>query len=217
MTLHAKRAKLVKARTPGLADKLLALLPDPADLLAAWAERQATAKSAARDDAAAFVDDMLDDDLVEGIESEIADSLTDGFGLGWGETGADGDPESGPESRLGTLLAEHPVIARTAVAVLVTGVTDVLVSRSQVGPDDVKAAASSTASSTLQVEITSAITVGTQDGCQAAGIANVRLVAAGAECEFCQGYDGRIMPFDDDSGMPPLHRGCECGIEPLKD
>lgn len=37
-------------------------------------------------------------------------------------------------------------------------------------------------------------------------------------CDFCAGYDGRILTIaDDESGMPPLHNGCNCTIEPLSD
>jgi hypothetical protein len=48
-----------------------------------------------------------------------------------------------------------------------------------------------------------------------AGVERVQLVSDGG-CEFCDSYDGRILDVDNDtSGMPPLHNGCACDIEPL--
>ncbi|HVN52076.1 MAG TPA: hypothetical protein VMT43_11610 [Acidimicrobiales bacterium] len=45
-------------------------------------------------------------------------------------------------------------------------------------------------------------------------IDNVRLAASPGCCDFCAGYDGRILPPDSD-GVPPLHRGCTCDLETL--
>jgi hypothetical protein len=64
-------------------------------------------------------------------------------------------------------------------------------------------------------ELTPAIAAGTLDSCEQQKIYVVRIVASSGDCEFCEGYDGRILHLDETSGMPPLHRGCSCDIEPL--
>lgn len=44
----------------------------------------------------------------------------------------------------------------------------------------------------------------------------IRIVAEEGACEFCAGYDGRILAPDDTDGLPPLHSpGCDCGIEAI--
>lgn len=65
------------------------------------------------------------------------------------------------------------------------------------------------------VELTAATTAGALGAAGAQHLGYVRIVST-PECEFCQGYEGRILGTDEEDGMPPLHHGCQCDIEPLE-
>lgn len=45
----------------------------------------------------------------------------------------------------------------------------------------------------------------------------VRIKVQPGECDFCEGYDGRVLSPDNTSGLPPLHLHCICQIEEVTD
>jgi hypothetical protein len=233
--VHADtRAELVKtydARLSAAAAKLI----NPTKLIAGWNSRDEdkapAPDSQVRTDARQYVaralgltdvdvdtldldeDDLEDLDL-DDLDDEADDMITAGHTAGWSAVGLDPDLAAG--SRLDALRDG----LKSAVIAAVIGKTIEIVANSLARGDDADALAAILdepfAETIVSADLTVTLSAGLLDGCEAAEIARVQISASAGDCEFCQGYDGRILDINDDSGMPPLHRGCACDLEPLE-
>lgn len=207
------KAKLATKHGKALAGAARSMIGDTAALVAGFdASKAAAPISDNQVRARAYVTDNIDDGT---LEDAVDDMLTDGYEAGLEALDVDPDEVPAKESRFANL--DRDVIVAGLALTIAAGVADALLSR-----DDPAAAIDAYVSpeneawaTTAAAELTDPITAGVQDGSKVAGVENVRLVSDGG-CEFCDGYDGRIMAIDDDEGMPPLHPGCQCDIEPLE-
>lgn len=205
-----KRIAVISRQTKALSAAIRKSLPTPAELMGGWVPDKDAAADRVR--AARYVrDESFESD---DVPDAVADGLYDGFSVGWEELSLDEEPENGPDTRLGNLLSTTDTIAAVTMAAVVVSIAARLVAGDEAGIYD---GIDNAARSTWDVEMTGAITAGTQQGCKTVGISKVMLVADGDECEFCALYNGRIMDTDHDDGMPPLHNGCGCWIDPLKE
>lgn len=50
-----------------------------------------------------------------------------------------------------------------------------------------------------------------------AGVAYVTFMTAEGCCEDCEALDGKLIPIDDNSQIPPLHPNCKCTLVPVLD
>lgn len=211
---RAARAKLITSQAEALRDAVLDLLPGTSDLLAAWDEHAATTKAAA--DAADWIGGQIATRTTK-LDAAIAAMLTAGHELGW-QHAYDDDPDEpagDDRSRLEALLDAVPGIREALISTAITAVAGVLVSNDRADAITDVFGSSDWLEPFTSAELTPAISAGTLDAAARQDIAFVELVAGGDECDFCQGYDGRILRLDEDAGMPPLHRGCQCSVDPL--
>lgn len=215
---RAARAKLIETQADALRTAVLDLLPAAGDLTAAWDEHTATTKSAS--DAADWVGSQLAAGTST-LDAAVAGMVTAGHRLGWEHGWLEGDPDdpddvpAGDRSRLGALLEDVPELREALIAAGITAVAGALVSRDRDTAITDVFDTGSWAGTFATVELTASISAGTLDSAVRQKLAVVELVAGGDECDFCQGYDGRILGLDEDAGMPPLHRGCQCTVDPL--
>jgi len=205
-----RRVAVIAKQTEALTAAIRKSLPTPAELVGGWVPDKDAAADRVR--AAKYVRSELFES--DDVPDAVADGLYDGFSIGWEELGVGEDPDNGPDPRLGKLLSTVDTITAVTVAAVVVNIAARLVAGDEAGIYD---GMTDAAQSTWDVEMTGAITAGTQQGCGTLGGSKVVLVADGNECEFCTSYDGRVMDTDHDSGMPPLHNGCGCWIDPLKE
>lgn len=192
----AQRMKLVDAHAGKIAEAVAGLFPsvdgfDPDE-----------------DDAEEY--GSASDDFDE-LDGELEEFYRAGHRLAFETGGADGDPVD--DGRLTRLLDSIPgsreILVGAATALIVDNLrsdTPQTVLADVVGPQTEVFAG---------VEATVAFTAGSLDSAEKQGLARVRIVADDGDCDFCEAYSGRVLELDDDSGMPPLHRGCQCDIEPL--
>lgn len=224
---RATKDRLIADHTSRIGAALSRILPAAVDeLVDGWQEREATTKTLTdRQQAArAYLAEKIDHDAADDLDDDLDDFLRDGYSAAWEAAGLDvddlddldddDDEPAGRPTRLGRLLAAVGEHRHELVAAAVTAAAIALCSHDPhtalaATPDDV-------ARSFVTVELATATTAGTLDATQRQGIRRVRLVSDGG-CEFCDDYDGRILDLDDENGMPPLHRGCACDIEPLDD
>lgn len=229
---RADKAKLIADHTPKIRAAVAALLPSPAALIDGWATRQDSTKNATteRHGAQAFVKEQLglDPDQFDDIDTAITDYLTGVHHAAWDATGLDledleaeadeeddeEDDTPGHRSRLGRLIDTVSDMRSELIAGIVVGVAVALLSDNPAGNIDQVMVDRPEVFATT--ELTGAATAGALDAAQAAKVEYVRITAT-PECEFCAGYEGRILALDDDDGMPPLHNGCNCDVEPLDD
>lgn len=216
---RAARAKLIDTQADALLAAVVELLPAPADLAAAWDAHTAETKSAS--DAADWLGSQLGTGTAA-VEAALAGMLVAGHRVGWEHGWLDDDPDDPDDvpdedrSRLEALLDAVPELREALIATAITVVAGALVSTDR---DTALAAVFDSGAewtgTFATVELTAAMSAGTLDSAQRQKLAVVELVASTGECEFCQGYDGRILRIDEDAGMPPLHRGCQCTVDPL--
>jgi hypothetical protein len=190
-------------------------------LLSSWGEIQGNAKTVELNSAQEWVQGQLDDGEYDEIDDAIAQYLKDGHSAAYAaamgedadlEDDEGDDEEGGGKSRLGKLLDTVEDIRGSLIGGLAIAVGTALLSDNP--EQNIQAAYDERASVFATVELTAATTAGTLDSAERQGLAFVRIEAT-PECEFCEGYTGRILALDDDDGMPPLHNGCQCDIEPL--
>jgi hypothetical protein len=221
---RATKATLTARHGRALQSSVANLFPSAADLVDGWIARDNATKSAGTSAARAFVAEQIDiedDDVFDDVDDDLGDMLADGHNAAFGAaTGSDWDDEdddddSPDRSRLSSLLDSVPGLRTALIGGATAAIAGALLS------DDPQAAVQAALDDTdryetfASVQLTTAYTAGTLDGADAAGSRYVQLVASADECDFCAGYDGRIMAVDDTDGMPPLHNGCQCDIEPL--
>lgn len=214
---RADKDKLAATHGKAIAGAVLALLPAPAKLAAAWAERAAESKAAA--DPTEFVQDQIADGSFDDVDDAIAALLRAGHLAAWKAAWIYGDEEEPHESAKGSRLAELidsvPGLRDALVATAVGVVAGALVSRDQEAALETAFVEIPWGETFAAVNLTASCTAGTLDSATKQNLAYVELVVSPGECEFCTGYEGRIMKVDQTSGMPPLHVGCQCDIEPL--
>jgi hypothetical protein len=218
---RAAKNKLIKAHAPAIAEKVRAMLPSPSKLVEDWTAT--TVDKALTDNQQAarkFIEDQLDDstDMYDDLDGEIEDFIRAGhktaYQAAW--ISDDLDVDDAPETTaLSALLDKLPDARDVLIGIGVGLVADALIS------DNPDANLTSVlddhefVDSFAGTELTGSLAAGTLDSAQKQEIYVVQIVASDGDCEFCQGYDGRILHLDETDGMPPLHRGCSCDIEPL--
>lgn len=208
----ATKAALRTTHAERLRAAVRAALPAAADLVAGSPLGKAAALSDDRAAAQEYVSGKL---KASKLQAPIEEMLTDGHAAGFEAAGL--DPEDADEGdRLDELLNDDGDRADRLAVVVVAGVAGALVART----DDTEAAIDEFldgdyAETFAGVELTAPLSAGTLDGCDKAEIARVRVAASEGDCSFCGDYDGRIMTTDEEGGMPPLHNGCTCDLEPL--
>ena len=213
---RADKDKLIAKHGPQLAAVVRKGIPSADSLIGGWNDAVAADKSVSEHAKAAqtYVEDAFDIDEDE-LDSEIEDLQTAGHGAAWHEI-AFADPDlDNPPSRLKALWDSAP----DALIAGVIGLTvDALLSQDPESNLDTVTNADADApwaDTFASNELTPALSAGSLDVAEQYGMKHVRITASAGECDFCAEYDGRIMELDDESGMPPLHRGCACDIEPL--
>lgn len=215
---RADKQTIVDHHAPKIAAAIRALLPSPAALVAGYT----ASKSVDSDAAEAYMREQLDVDETEfdDLDGEIEDFVKAGHQSAWsaawvGDEEDDEVPDGEAPGRLAALLDSVPDLRDTLIAGAIGLAVDALTStRPEENLTDVLGTAEFV-DTFASVELTATCTAGTLDAAEAQNLVYVQLVVGGGECDFCQGYDGRIMSIDDDEGMPPLHNGCQCDVEPL--
>lgn len=215
---RAEKDKLAATHGKAIAAALLDLLPSAAKLCAAWDAKVAETK--AEHDPTEFVQDLLDGGSFDDVDDAIAALLRAGHKTAWSAAWIYGDEEDPDEtakgSRLGALIDGVPGLRDALVATAVTTVASVLVSRDRDTATEATFVEVPWGETFAAVNLTASCSAGTLDSAEKQNLAYVEFVVDGGdECDFCVGYDGRIMKLDETSGFPPLHRGCQCDIEPL--
>lgn len=204
---RADKDRLIAKHAPLIASAIRDAMPSATSLINGFTTDKADGdrRSAAKD----YVTSVIGKVSVK----PIVNYQTAGHNAAWNVISGDDPDPSDPPSRLKELWDKAPAV-RDALVVSVVGLTvDALLSRD---PETNLDAVASTASESFATnELTNALAAGTRDVAEKYGMTHVRIVASAGDCDFCDGYDGRIMSPDDSDGMPPLHRGCSCDIEPL--
>lgn len=189
-------------------------------LIARWAEHDAHHKAAKPTSEAdrlarAMIESDIDDEDIDDLEDTVDDMLEAGWDEGVDASGADaGDVDKG--HRFQTLMARAAPLVTAITGSAIASVASALLSGKTATEIGDIFASSSWAAGAVTGELTAALTTGMRDGSIAQKISYVRLDASSGECDFCAGYDGRILEVDDDAGMPPLHRSCNCDITALE-
>lgn len=214
---RADKQAIVSHHAAKITAAIKALLPSPSKLI----EGFAASKSANSDAATAYMQSQLDieEDIYDDLDGEVEDFIKAGHQAAW-QAAWVGDEEDDqvpgePPSRLQSLLDSVPDLRDALIAGVIGLAASALISDNPQdnltnvldGTDHTEAFAS--------VELTAVCTAGTLDSAEAQKLAYVQLATSAGECEFCEGYADRIMSIDDDEGMPPLHRGCQCDLVPL--
>lgn len=215
----AEKAAIIATHAARIHAAILALLPPSDELVSAWQEREALTKGTDTADAESYIREAADADYGD-LDAEIADLIKAGHSKAWAVAWVTEDDEldpgyddEDPPSRLQRLLDAVPVTRTDLIVATVGVVAGALLSENPT--ENLTDALTYQADTFATVEITATLTAGTLDSAERQQIAHVQLVASAGECEFCAGYDGRIMPIDHEEGMPPLHNGCSCDVEPL--
>lgn len=214
---RAERQAIVEDHAQKLSKSLRGLLPAPSELLAAWTDLAASRKQAKPTAAAEFVEDQMDEDY-DDLDDQITQLLKRGHSAAYQASLIDGFDEDADESnpdnrgRLAKLLDTVEDMRGTLIGATIIAVGVALVSEHP--EENLPAALDERAEMFATVELTAATSAGTLDATQAQHLAFVRITAT-PECDFCQDYEGRILELDEESGMPPLHNGCQCDLEPL--
>lgn len=215
------RNRLVDAHAAKIATAVRALFPSSSAMRDAWAAHEASTKAPTEAERASqtLVRRLMGDPAP--VTAAFKSLAEDGHAAGYSAV-TDEDPDeqdeeegSGGSHRLRTLMAAAAPVAAAALVASVAGLVASALRSDDPDAIDRVLSDDTWATTAASVELTASLSAGTLDGCAKVDIAHVRLVVSGDECEFCQGYDGRIMTTDEDGGMPPLHRGCVCDIEPL--
>lgn len=207
---RATKDKLIEEHGPKIGSAVAGLFPAPSQLIGDLDDG---------DDAETLVDDSLSDDF-DDLDTSIEEYVKAGHQAAWDAAWLDGDPDDpdgadGLPGRLSKLLDSVPGL-RDAVIATATGlVVDAL--RSHDPETNVAGVLDDQQFATdfAGVELTAALSAGTLDSAERQQIAYVQFTTGAGECSFCDDFDGRIMTLDEDSGMPPIHRGCQCSVEPL--
>ena len=218
------RAGLVARHAPKLASAARALFPAPEVIAAEWV-RHNTHKAAAdrRRDAKALLGRLqqstvpLSQAATNLTRDAYAAGVTQGLDqLDWLDDPQEPD-ESGPHgNRLVNTLSRLPV---DVLAGYVTGrMVTALVNNTD--PTDALTAVSvdlgEWAGTQADAMVTDPLTQGKVATFERNFVSHMRLTASAGDCEFCTGYDGRIMTADDEGGLPPLHAHCSCDVEALE-
>lgn len=220
MTRHA----LITSYTPTLAAALRDLYPD--DLVDNWVRVQSATK--ARDPltlaaARGFVADQQRP--TTDVDQTMSDLAADGYDLGDHDmTAAVDGTLAGPGPRLDLAITTAVAVGAAIIATLNDRIAKTLTDNSADNiPDAIATLWTATdypdwVRDRIDGALTDPITQGQVASAEANNIEHVQLVASEGDCDFCAGYDGRILTLpDDESGLPPLHNNCLCDIAPLSE
>lgn len=212
---RAAKDKLVATHAKKIAATVAALLPSAGDLVDGW-----TATKAADDPQAAaraYVEDQMGVDY-DDLDGDLEEFIRAGHQAAWEAawiTDEDDDPDAKVSTALDKVLAALPDTRDVLVGLAVGAVADAIRSDDAAGNTAAALDGAGYAEPFTATELTPALSAGTIDSAQQQQIFVVQIVTSAGECEFCEGYAGRILHIDETDGMPPLHRGCACDIEPL--
>lgn len=216
---RADKQAIIDLHGPRIAAAINAMFPPAATLVAGWTNTKADdqANTAATEYMRAQLDDG--DEESDDLDGEIEEFITAGHQAAWSAAWVDEDeddavPGKAP-GRLQTLLDSVPDLRDALIAGAIGLAVGALTSSKP--EENLTALVDDNAliGEFPTVELTSTLTAGSLDAAQQQQLEYVRIVTSAGECDFCQGYADRILSIDEDSGMPPLHRGCQCDIEPL--
>lgn len=214
---RAAKDKLVADHSKRIAGKVAALFPSPADLVSGFtATKDDTPSQAA---ARKYVEEQMGvdyDPLDQAVEDFIMAGHDAAWEAAWITDGSQPDTADKVSTALDKLRDAIPDVRDVLIGLTVGAVASAILSDNPEANTATVIDDHATVDDFAGNELTGALAAGTLDASQQQQIFVVQIVASTGDCEFCQGYDGRILHIDETEGMPPLHNGCGCDIEPLE-